>query len=352
MINMGFGDCFVIENEGKKILVDCGSKCKSKYRQNLRFVDPDIEEVLITHFHEDHYNFINEACFWNLKKVYLSPLFYSEKDKNVVEVYLFLLFFLMKRRFNSFFNLWKWISTQNRIRFLWAGDHFSKNKFKVLWPKKSTKQSSLSMITESIEGILGEVDKYFDNAKEIREKIENFRKYLKRFIDNLYYLYKLSQPEDSSFQDIEIDHKFKSFFESKTSKDLFTIDEIREIKKIILSMNNKIKNDLIKSMNDCSVVFDGCVNNEKVLFCADASPNIINQIRKGIELSSEKKYKVIKVPHHGTKNYRVDLPDSEYYFIPNDNSRRGWQISGDILQDLSNKPNAFIITGRFVMIPV
>ncbi len=39
MINMGFGDCFVIKEGNRKLLVDCGSKYKQKYKNSLVYVD-------------------------------------------------------------------------------------------------------------------------------------------------------------------------------------------------------------------------------------------------------------------------------------------------------------------------
>lgn len=76
MINMGFGDCLVIKEGNRKLLVDCGSKYKQKYKNSLVYVDSDVNELLITHFHEDHYNCITDIRFPNLEKIYLPPLYF------------------------------------------------------------------------------------------------------------------------------------------------------------------------------------------------------------------------------------------------------------------------------------
>ena len=61
--NVGFGDCITIELENdESVLLDCGGNLNSKKKEKIK---NDIKEnqkgnlnVIISHFHNDHYNIL------------------------------------------------------------------------------------------------------------------------------------------------------------------------------------------------------------------------------------------------------------------------------------------------------
>lgn len=77
---------------------------------------------------------------------------------------------------------------------------------------------------------------------------------------------------------------------------------------------DSISSNNIKSMNECSVVFE---IDSDIIALGDISARIIKYMNRN-KMLSYGKYKVIKVQHHGTTAYWSDeLPEAKVYLISN-----------------------------------
>ncbi len=60
MYDVNFGEAFIYDNLNSKLLVDCGAKFSGKGELAYRAISGDFifgrDDILITHFDEDHYN--------------------------------------------------------------------------------------------------------------------------------------------------------------------------------------------------------------------------------------------------------------------------------------------------------
>ena len=108
MHNVGFGDCFELEENNHRLLVDCGSKNKllpnpangtflhfvDMLFSNFNFRDEETNEIitrdaLLTHFHEDHYKgfkriakkFEKDSKLKRFDRFYVPYIAFSDKDK-------------------------------------------------------------------------------------------------------------------------------------------------------------------------------------------------------------------------------------------------------------------------------
>ena len=58
--NVGYGDCFILENKEEAMLVDCGTKQKlTNIQQSLNLINSIMNKKeqkvgLLSHFHSDH----------------------------------------------------------------------------------------------------------------------------------------------------------------------------------------------------------------------------------------------------------------------------------------------------------
>lgn len=337
MINMGFGDCFVVNKNNYKLLVDCGTKYKRKYKNSLVCVDSDvdeilitrldIDEILITHFHADHYNCIADIKFSNLKKIYLPPLFY--KDKYYLSIFVLLSLISKKTDFYKFLD---WLKNLNaRKEYLYTDNKFFNDELIAISP--FVKYSKWDCLLYNGRSILFSLFKDDDNK-------------LRNFINRIYSFLRFEE------KDGEGSKEDKSFYEEFISLcKFFKKRDFEGEFMYFLPLINFLRALLFEKIHDNCIVFQNAneCENKNILFCADASKTLIDHIIEKRILY--KSYEVIKLPHHGTDAYSFVVSNPSYskyfsskcYFIPNDNSIKKWSISQKVLNPLCSN-NSSIIT--------
>ena len=65
--HMVTGSCYLLETQGKKILIDCGmfqgtKRIREMNREDFSFVPAELDAVLLTHAHVDHCGLIPKLC--------------------------------------------------------------------------------------------------------------------------------------------------------------------------------------------------------------------------------------------------------------------------------------------------
>ncbi len=65
VFNAAFGDCFIIDDNSFKLLIDCGSMTNERKKIVTKLVDEELscekeKYGILTHFHRDHYIYLRE----------------------------------------------------------------------------------------------------------------------------------------------------------------------------------------------------------------------------------------------------------------------------------------------------
>ena len=82
IFNVGFGDCFIIKDEQTSFLIDCGgmgSKISDNIIDDIKSKLGNDNYLLITHFHQDHYNLIDKLEDVKFKKIFLRNIYDNNK---------------------------------------------------------------------------------------------------------------------------------------------------------------------------------------------------------------------------------------------------------------------------------
>lgn len=305
-------------------------------------LQPDYScKVLITHFDEDHYNgFLN---FYNSKihldKLYLPYYFYLKHPQKyktgqvyqgaiATSLYLFLL--NKTKHLATFHKLFlsicksianNQISAQDIIP-LYRGNTFKLNSatFEVLWPPHNEIVSKeLNYYNEQLHNII---------VKYSHQEIDLVNNVIGQYLKAISVIY-------NSFSSEDISSKNEDF---KTMEEALGIayQELEESRRYFLgvlksksdqscvSTLNNAQYEYLCDMNACSTVFQ---NGNEALFTGDITKEVISLLKT--EKRIESKYKVLKVPHHGTSAYySADLPLADHYIISNAGQKyKNWAIS-------------------------
>lgn len=329
MYKVGFGDCFICsDNEGKnKMLVDCGSI--GTISQNIiQEIDWSLSKshnyLMITHFHDDHYNGLtrlNKGLKFD--EIYL-PNFFTRKiitlqfialanKKNMInsnvadESYNIALNLLM-----SIPMLARHFINGTRVIFLnkLYGIHNSYNhrngldSLRILWPDMSYVEQHASILLETIMPVLSD-----ESNMLLDGYVNNYIEVIGRSYDNgILYFHPGSREALDSI--------------------LSSIEQCQRNLNVILSQEEL--SEFSEFQNKLCLCFDNIYGNidNPVLFLSDIRKSCYKQLITVNDLADY--YSTIKVPHHGTKLcYIGNLPNSDSLLIPNDSCRKNWEIYDD-----------------------
>lgn len=324
MVNVGFGDCFVINNQKEYLLVDCGTVSFAG-NNNLFYDFDDLVNFIgtlipkrncssvITHFHEDHYRgFKILADNHNniFETTYIPNLFICNDGRPVLlELAIYLYMFLDR-------TIMSYVVSENILQHIEMVTKLTKNNnihsvsqgkiinlgyidFDVLWPKLDFDDWSYSIMD-----ILRELDSYTENNAQFKKAKDNLLANMKKWYE---------------------------ITDEKNLKNNKEFDRIIKLQRKYLKQLNKIKKDDInfkdassvvkhhftsvfsKSNNSASIVFQNC--DKKILMMGDIEKRIIaGEIQPYF---IDDLYNIVKVPHHGThSHYCSSIPNSEVYLIP------------------------------------
>ena len=349
MHNVGFGDCFELEENNHRLLVDCGSKNELlpnpangtffRFVDNLffdfHFEDEETNEIflrdaLLTHFHADHYkgfiriakNFKKDSKLKRFDRFYVPYIAFNDKDKYCfifVKMAVYLYCFLKKHRSNSRFFLYGHIKTLRHsvndlknIICLKTGDQFQigSTKFNVLWPyfPKGTHM-------RAIENLLAKIDEELKDDKVLEDLNKKIFYNLKKFYD---LISNNSERNRGIGNDKDDSTLIEEILKSQRQALIALSKKRRENKGKQITGIDKLKLLFDEGMNATSIVF--CDDNHKLLMTGDVTKNVIDKhLFKGQWEYIKNyciKFQFIKAPHHGTDTYyTINLPSACHILI-------------------------------------
>ncbi|RLI81787.1 hypothetical protein DRP04_05345 [Archaeoglobales archaeon] len=138
--DMGHGNCVGIFNGKDSLIVDCGTRTKKKEENFYKFIRPKLNskkrELMITHYHTDHYNLLHSLPQKFFEETYL-PALPPESDS--AAAILEFLALSIATRFKDYPLIPQIIKVTKKITPLIKNDSFSAlgKDWETLWPDYS-----------------------------------------------------------------------------------------------------------------------------------------------------------------------------------------------------------------------
>lgn len=374
------GDSSIIRGVEKQLLIDCGSDNAGDRLTSSEFSYAAIKneikkkcitDLMITHFHKDHFNgILNVSDTYRFETIYLP---YSIVDSKVVYTGALARLLAIASTRSWGFRLAKNViklfekleKVTNNIHFVQAGDMipFDGNTIRVLWPQitysydmlpvkkvyhSGIKQNILSPFMEyeetesllSVEKLLAStfVEIVGNDNKELLEAYELFKKTFDDYIIQLH-----NGKQESTKSDNTIFEVYKSYNNLIKAREKFrrTQDEAT-IEKIKLFSRQQY-HSLVASMNAISII---CDCDQKFAYLGDAPTDIIDYLSG----SFNSYYQCVKIQHHGTETYYTRrTPKGKHWIISNGGYERR-KVSNQFVsntQEIIICTNAHEDPGRF-----
>ena len=315
MYNVGFGDCFVLYNARKKecLLTDCGTKSYNGknyvyneiencfYNIGQFISDFKYKQALITHFDMDHYNGFKRMAENDIKfdKIYLPPIIiqYRKRKSIIIDIALFLFIFsnyrsnyyyLGLRIFNHLKDILQLTDISN-IKYLRRDNTFTigNREFIVLWPP-----SNISNNVDKLDEKLKIIDEILN--KKCGDKLEYYQKQKKGIIE----LYGEMITEEG-----KLNINNYNIIQNKIERKLTELKKTFKDKRM---NGDEFKRFDLKNLHLINNLFSIVYHSKKnyipqnIIMTGDISKQIIE---KYLIKDLYKKYRILKIPHHGTSAY-------------------------------------------------
>lgn len=353
MYNVNFGDFFKIDTDNDILINDCGDLLSrrgisNEHLQSILHARCELcrtekqSVAIITHFHPDHVNGFTRLSqdIRKFSKVIVPYISYDKHTKNYILVRLavFCYTFLPSRSINRLFanhflhqiDLIRDLCDNNStIYFTSRGDEHRLNDItlKVLWPPKLINYNTPHKCNYLIEKIM-----YFENmylSEELRRRYNKIIEELYEIFRQLNGQFRIENiAEINDNIDIHVKHLINIRNQLNLNYSFYDMSGIRDI------------------VNALSLVYEIHPNitttddNNSVLMTGDISPEIIDRY---ICRSTNRHYKMLKAPHHGTNHYYTpNLPNADICLIPHGKSYYKWRIRNDYCQ---RYPQVFCCNG-------
>ncbi len=320
IFNVKHGDFGIFHDQGNYMcILDCGSsQSKSGLKTacttpvnlidlvSTNFINYKHKELLISHYHDDHYNCINAfnkisqtPVFENMYLPYIKfeGKYFHDENKLIGQInYSYCLLNSLTssikppfKTFKNYQNLFKNKYAINHIylhknyQFKGNSSYFNKS-VKVLWPPQYAEKKSYKLdkvikdIEESLKkndknGIIQKAKIIFNNSIiEIDNNMDSSESNIDEYIDDFKYV----KPEEKE--------------------------------KVIPDSYKILKNALQGVLDALSIVLEFDNN---LLWMGDITNNVLLYISGDFK----KKYKYIKLPHHGTRDFSVINTKASKYIV-------------------------------------
>lgn len=321
MYNVGFGDAFFIRGDDYSAILDCGSISAKKRGVDLKKVIDSMRNdfsnqrnyLVLTHFHKDHCNGFQYLQKSEIDELVVPNLF-AESD-----IRMSLLFLKLCSKGSDLYDfaysllasipnfiLKGIIGSMGKVSFVSAGRDVLDGRFRVLWPDINYIKSwtNDNMNTMSLLEL--------DNSKEEDEIVSEVVYTYERLINIVSSV----ERNDISRDDERVNVASR-------------IIELLEKYVVLISNSNKMiitaNNNTFRKQNElCLVIESNGYEGETDLFLGDITKEVFE--REIYSCVKDKKYRSIKVPHHGTKCYfTTKLPPSKNLLISN-GKRNNWYL--------------------------
>ncbi len=346
IFNVKFGDCFICKNKAssERMLIDFGSKQKITYsiinEVDFQLNNADKKYLMITHFHDDHYKGI-KYLYNTIKfdEIYL-PNFFS---KDIIKLQYAILFALSPSNqsytiannlLSVIPDLLNHINNTTKIIFTRRGDRIINyiDTLRVLWPDNTDFDKRANRIYKDI------LDYY--NIEEKRQIIEEL-------VEEYFSTIPPVREDENQHRFIELNDNDISRLQSLVERMALSLGDYKTHSR---RLGSRLSKEISSFQNSICICFDNAVNNndKPVLFLSDISLDNYTKIynnNDGIKMAEF--YKVIKIPHHGTKDYYVnDLPNNDYLIVSNGRApTNSWRITA--LYGWRYRTSKFICTNYF-----
>jgi beta-lactamase superfamily II metal-dependent hydrolase len=325
MYPVGFGDCYLIEDDKSALLVDFGNINSQSPIHNFGNTTSALQKaiqnkeersLLVTHFHRDHYNLINSLQSNLFAKIYLRNI-YSNQQTFTVSLWLLLVALFSTNpavtfdealyRIVAVDRLGTMLTNNGFFVFVKQGSTFTSGAttYEVLSPWR--RRLPFSLFRQDIQTISDAVNV----ADEIRI-IEHYQQTIKNEIENQSPERFFHEKNDEVQKVERAGNEIKNKFEKMT----------REEKEKIV---HQLAANPMKAANFehlYNIVFRS--SDKKLLMCGDESASDMAKIMTKFYRDGDSIH-IIKLPHHGTKThyypfctYRPDIG-----LISNENTAYG-----------------------------
>lgn len=232
MRDMGFGEMVVLTENNDKFIIDCGYSSRKYAVDENEFLTHDNGKVnlLITHFHDDHYKAILQDNIDESKvyfeHCYLSPLYYRKSSKELLSILTTIspVYSRGKREIdNLILLLEKIFKISDSIHFLKRGDSIKicSKKFNVLWPEYDIEYDIEDEEYTLINEFMAENESFLNNSNEVRRLLERFVQQL----DDILNDYENNEKTNNNL--INLISKLKVTYEDLRKMDLYTVPSIK-----------------------------------------------------------------------------------------------------------------------------
>ena len=328
VFNVAFGDCFIIDENDFKLLIDCGSMTSERKNMVTQSVDAEMSVKkekygILSHFHKDHYKYLMD-----LKTRFSN--FYCPNFITKVDIGIFVMTLLLSSPQNqiyqdakSFLEIAKIpeIMDSNGIIFFVSTltKRIINNNYRILWPPRNVSQND-NILYQTL------INKFTEQQQQL----------INDFID--HYLSFFENTETSVNEPRLTQNGLEQFYSIIPPKINDLINQIQPQ----LSLSSDEIESLRNHQNEFCLVFDNTSSEKSVLFLSDIDKN---NFENNIKTKLLNNYWIIKIAHHGTfRHFTNKLPDSKYKIIPNSFYKNtSWGITADYPNNYASK---FICTNN------
>lgn len=344
------GDSSFISGSTQNILIDCGSDNANFGVKSSEFANSSImkelatnqiKNLMITHFHKDHFNGILEIPdAYHFETVYLP---YSIIDSKVIYTGAIARLLAIASSRSWGFRLAKNVialfdkldKISGNICFLKAGDiiPFDKTAIRVLWPEVTYSYGNLpvkmvvdrdkqdhgiydpwyleSGPTESLSSIETSLETEFNEmvgleSPQLLEAVSLFQDQFDTYIRTLHNSDQQRTKWDSSFQ--QVNEAYKNLDRARIQ---FRARQDEDSLENIKLFCRQQYHSLITSMNAISIV---CDCEQRFAYLGDVPATIIDYLCNSFNAP----YQCVKIQHHGTDAYYTSCtPEGLYWIISN-----------------------------------
>jgi len=288
LLDVGHGDFMLLFNENDLLVVDCGSI--NSIHRNIQSIANRIQTrcpstaLLISHLHQDHYNFLKYFSNRFFKKIWLPIIPVTRESRRIGEAMLKYLFLSMLSDFLDYGILLPSVfeGFKDRVRFLKKGNTFrwAGTNWEVLWPDLGDPIFAAKVLQKVVP-----LEERLKNVDDITEKY-GFNEIFEQVADRITSILETREEEQSARFYRELSDMLK-----KMDRKLETEDEKRRVRDVLQGADK----DFRGLANWLSLVVRSDTND--FLFLGDAEEEALNQINP----KRFGPFVVTKASHHGTK---------------------------------------------------
>ena len=341
IFNMGFGDCFLLQEDNKNLLVDFGSDFMNT--NQLQAVATNIVglcpqqnlSILLTHFHNDHINGLLQTSLCqqtNVDTIYIPDIFTQTPSNNSISyVQLSLLsnvfqsIRLKQRPSITLYNLLQTImKTNSKLLFLKRGDSFllSETTFEVLWPCFHTLKVNQKVQNRIIKALTTlnfsqNLNMAITSNTVSLGIVDELGNLLSAAFQNLASGFEINNPAMNELEEKyeQLSDQCSAIFNSLTKNQINSLTSLAQ--------------SMVNEENRISIVFqDETIQKcSKLLMTGDITKTEFKKILQGTlksntALTINQAFKVIKAPHHATRSHFLPiLPPCEKIIAANGDTK-------------------------------